>query len=179
MNEKERDGEIKEERGVPQGTSETSYNFIGREEKAACDQKLSSSIPPGASLHHHLSHHASPDRTLQMHYGIWGRRARGCRVSWIFDKTWDDQTEVVRRRGGSSILHHSTTWILHAGNSLSLLIFFIFFVSGKFREVWPKQKSFTERRVYPQSTSHCCFILLVGSEKHRRRVLFAPGSGEI
>lgn len=139
------------------------YNFRGREEKtekAACDQKLSSSIPPGASLHHHLSHHASPDRTLQMHYGIWGRRARGRRASWIFDKTWDDQTEVVRRRGGSSILHHSATWILHGGNSLSLLIYFFSLFQGNFGKFDQTSNFHREKRVYPQPTSHCSSLWL-------------------
>lgn len=139
-----------------------------RRRKAARERKWSSSIPPGASLHHHLSHHASPDRTLQMHYGIWGRRARGRRASLILDKTWDDQTEVVRRRGGSSILHHSATWILHGGNSLFLLI--SSFVSGKFRKVCQNKKVWRRADLYPQPTSHCCFFPLLGSENHRRRV---------
>lgn len=106
----------------------TFYFFLEEEKKKLLRSEVILLLlrPPGASLHHHLSHHASPDRTLQMHYGIWGRRARGRRDSWIFDKTWDDQTEVVGRRGGSSILHHSATWILHGGNSLLIYFFSLF-----------------------------------------------------
>lgn len=57
----------------PQVPVSFSLRTLGEEKRkrgTSCDQKLPSSVPPGASLHHHLSHHASPDRTLQMHYGI-------------------------------------------------------------------------------------------------------------
>lgn len=114
---------------VPLGSTSSSSNFCNfklreeKTEKTACDQELASSIPPGSLLHHPFSHHASPDRTLQMHYGVWGRRARGRRASWIFDKTWDDQTEVVRRGGGSSILHQSATLTASLHSFISALCF--------------------------------------------------------
>lgn len=114
---------------VPLGSTSSSSNFCNfklreeKTEKTACDQELASSIPPGSLLHHPFSHHASPDRTLQMHYGVWGRRARGRRALWIFDKTWDDQTEVVRRGGGSSILHQSATLTASLHSFISALCF--------------------------------------------------------
>lgn len=99
------------------------------------------------SLLHPFIPYASPDRTLLLHYGIWGRRARGHGALLINNKTWDDQTDVTRRHGAASIIQH-----LRGGNSL-FTTFTYFLCFREILESFTKNKNFVRERVCPQSTS--------------------------
>ncbi len=78
--------------------------------------------------------------------------------------------EVVMRRGGSSILHHSATWILHKETRSPRLVCLCF------REIWKvyPNKKFHWEKGSSGSSVHLSlpFLLQVGSENHRRRVCF-------